>query len=849
MSHDDRIAEIIAGGERNAEAMKLMHNWCAHARAKRMGGVGMVEEMTKLPIGNFSVECDHAPTGSIAAYDFGESVLDFYDRNCAGCTVRQPVGLPNLSTLVAQRDAARKQAEAHAKADRLVAEHALATRSKARMALRNDLDPVNQALIDDFDAYDRAHQEVDYRRLVEAAKMAPERFDSRVVDLLFNQATEATLIAMLALEVGWAVAPTEQRLLLLAEQLFRRGIANDSAPRVLIANLSKLAEARIVALVPSAAELASPEHTPLSHGSQVRADRSLLIALWDAAPDAVRQGIEQLLDRHTTAASQLVGRTLCVILDRDPSSARNFLRSAAGRYVRATQILPDLDEYHDLGEVASALDLMMDLEPEELDRVLQGLSLGATIEATRNIAKLYGLMWRSRTDREGRSEFPQSRFRIGLERLVSLPLQAFDHEVLQTVSGAFRYPPAEAWPLIADRADRLVGEALLIDEKLAVFEASRSDKAPFLQQLEWQNLRQATFNVAECFLKAAAKASRSEPARSRFLDAVRAIPEDRALLRAIACRVAMELASDVDGLRAVLPILYSALVGASVYGRAEAATGLSELPAYGRQNLPSLVHEAFCVLLMDQYVMVHKHAVSSLSRISLPEAFRFRAAYALYNLVKVYSDEKSDSAFLVDCVDALARFASDLPEPDNIRDFCCQAVLKAEPVFVRSHTRSLRHSLSASDDFALVAAHVLLEYRGDFNGRDDEARLVRSITPRSARKHCTQLVQVAKELAPDDMWLSTQVVDVLYCAGLASEADVLLDYMAQIYRSTVKDERRALFVSYPLVAYRMEAALAAGDVQRWTELAADWSAMTEREKVLLEDIRARDSRSRFSFPH
>ena len=283
MPNDNRINDAIAAGERNAEAMKLMHNWCAHARAKRMGGVGMIEQMTGLPISHFSMECDHTPTDGMAAWDFGEAALDFHDRNCVACTVRQPVAIPNLSKLVAARDEARRKAGARARADRMEAELALNQRSQARFALRSDLDAVNQALIDDLDSFDRDHKEVDRQRLVEAARMAPERLDKRLTDLIFEQSAKSTSLAPLALDVGIAVAPNERRLMLLAQRLFRNGLAEESAPQVIIANLAGIAEDDVVALVPEAARLASPDHRDSWHGGEARTDSSLLLAMWNRA--------------------------------------------------------------------------------------------------------------------------------------------------------------------------------------------------------------------------------------------------------------------------------------------------------------------------------------------------------------------------------------------------------------------------------------------------------------------------------------------------------------------------------------------------------------------------------------
>jgi hypothetical protein len=367
--------------------------------------------------------------------------------------------------------------------------------------------------------------------------------------------------------------------------------------------------------------------------------------------------------------------------------------------------------------------------------------------------------------------------------------------------------------------------------------------------MEWQNLSSAAYDVVEHFLKAAAKGSKTEDARARYVAAIQAIPEERAMLRGLAAKAAMKMAESVEGLKAVLPMLYSGLVGASVLGRAYAARALSGIPSCGRQNLPALVYEAFCVLLLDQFVAVHKSAVRTLGRISLPVDLKPRAALSLFHLVSAYSNSEKDDNFLMDCIDQLARLADHLPNPDKLREFLCHATLKSDPVFVRSEVRSLRYSLGKSEDFPLIVAHVLPQYAEDLNGHNVEADLIRTMTPAAILKHKERLAQVARELAESSMWLSTLIADSLYRAGACKEATALLETMATAFSATVKDKQRALFVGFPLLAYKMEATLAAGDDAAWGALAGEWDAQVIAQKALLEDMRARDSRSRFSVPH
>jgi hypothetical protein len=123
------------------------------------------------------------------------------------------------------------------------------------------------------------------------------------------------------------------------------------------------------------------------------------------------------------------------------------------------------------------------------------------------------------------------------------------------------------------------------------------------------------------------------------------------------------------------------------------------------------------------------------------------------------------------------------------------------------------------------------------------------MSPESVFKHKGRLTEVAKAMYPTEMWLASLIADALYRAGAKTEANELFAQMQKTFGATVRDKGRALFVGFPLLAYQMEEALAAGNARRWADLADEWEAKVAEQKALVEDRRARDSRSRFSFPH
>jgi len=110
----DEVARAMSIGRENEELIALGKAWCTHIRTDRSGlGVGMVEEMTGLPITGGRFTCDYAEhPGGFAGMQLAASALGFYEDNCRGCPHRSPGGrVPNLGTWAEQLIAERQRRE------------------------------------------------------------------------------------------------------------------------------------------------------------------------------------------------------------------------------------------------------------------------------------------------------------------------------------------------------------------------------------------------------------------------------------------------------------------------------------------------------------------------------------------------------------------------------------------------------------------------------------------------------------------------------------------------------------------------------------------------------------------
>jgi hypothetical protein len=147
----DRIQQAMEAGEKNLRTWKLVQNWCANVKIVKHGGTGIIEMQTGLSIGHHFLECPHAPAGGMAAWDLADTAIDFYDRNGVGCKFRKPVGLPNITILVAERDKQKKAREQEQARQAQVAADRLAVTREAGKQMNTHFN-ANSVSIDRRDA-------------------------------------------------------------------------------------------------------------------------------------------------------------------------------------------------------------------------------------------------------------------------------------------------------------------------------------------------------------------------------------------------------------------------------------------------------------------------------------------------------------------------------------------------------------------------------------------------------------------------------------------------------------------------------------------------------------------------
>jgi len=597
LDFDQNIQDAIVSGQRNRETMQLVRNWCGHARIQKFGGTGLVELQTGLPVGHHSLQCDHAAADSIASWDVRDAVLDFYDRHCSTCQKRDPVRLPNIQSIVAERDRKRAEQAERDTARAIRTTEAHRRRGKARESLKEQLDPVGQAIVDDIGAYERERSPENFNRLVIGARLAPERFPPALVDYIFRFSEEEWWFAGAGLAILAELDVDSVRLARLAmATLAREGAAKDYAEIAL--RLVEYIDADSVKnALPTVIELAKPDNRALVGIS----DRSIVVcpellkALWVNHQTTILNGIRTLLGSRRRELVELAGRGLSALQTHDSKAMLPILERVVSTFVRAGLFVDDLDGEDDsLPNLADAIVTAFENSPEDVASTLDRLAQDPDSNSKVRVFMVYSnALWVSQRE-QGNPVPPNSRpHRIALSRLIWVPTTSRDKALIRIALSAFQGRPGRLINVARAEIESLASATFLLADRLA--EVDSDDQLfedPRLASLERLNRRLKLTQLISSYLDWAAIAARGNRklvARvTRILDD---IPEDRDELRGLALGMIQHLSDDVDTLHRILPYLYQGLVGRSVTVRSYAAAALGNLPGDLRSNLPRLVSE------------------------------------------------------------------------------------------------------------------------------------------------------------------------------------------------------------------------------------------------------------------
>ena len=848
MLTDRDIQEAIAIGERNRATVELVRNWCAHARIEKFGGVGLIEQQTGLPIGCHSMKCDHASEAGIASWDLREGALDFHDRNCADCKLRRPVGFPNLSILLKERDE-RRQEEAKRKAAIETREaNAFAARRLKREQLKETVGPISSAIVDHIDEFDEYRNQEHRDRICESARLAPEHFVAPLVTYLIEATENEPWFADTGLTVLHEVKADPTQLARLALLAVAHAPTTRTAARVLLDTLEHIDKKLIPEALPPIIELANPSDEPFLFEHRPRAEPELLQALWKAYPGAVREGLDQLLSSRQHHYVDLAARGILSLLEIDTAAASSFVRTMVSKYARARLLIENFDDDRQhLRPLQDAIAGAFRQSPDAVDAIIQQMINGSDTHSRGRAYEIYRTALGYGRSRK-RVPVDSPMHRLAFQRLLWAATTEDSDDILRTVQSVFRSQPYELEDIARAELDKLLGALLILDDRLRKHdEKPRDENEIFLKALERRNRRSTIVGIMSSLVEWTSAAASGNPVLiKKIVDMIEAIPEGRDTLKGLLLGSIEHLGKTVEGLKLLLPHLYYGLVGPSVLLRSYAATALGELHYSTRKNVPPLVYEAFSLLLGDQYVAVHKAAVRALRRFSLPDDCRNRAAQALLNLIQYYSQKSGEDRFVVECVHLFAGELHRLGKPKSkLAQYLVQVLLKTDPLYVRSELRVLAHTLGQTDGFADLLIRHLPEMDDDHYGIDDEVALLAELPVEAILAKRSKFEKLGLELAPQRPWLACYVVETLSRAGAWAEARRVAQAGVDGSEPTFRNRSRRIYSRFIATAAEFEQAIAEGRTEDLPKLSKQWTKNLQEQLEHNADVEKRNSRASF----
>lgn len=845
--NEEEYEQAVKTGLRNNEIIILVRNFCSQARVVNTSGVGMIAQITGLPIGLLGVRCDHAPVTGMASWYLEESAVDFYDRNCAQCDKRVAVQMPNLLKLVNERDRAlERQKESQSQA-RAQSDAAHQNRIAQRATLRNGQSAASCSLLDDLDALDACPSEEVKIRIVETAKLAPEVFTIPIVEYFFELASSGEMnLKEQALSVLQQVCVDKTRLSNTACECLAKHDAIEVAAGIVAAHPDLIAPAKAESAVPALIALAQLPQSRFSIDDPTPWPEPLKAAykFW---PEVVRQAIVKLLDSTQSYPVRLGVAALEVLSKDDAELLPRFARSTISKFARAHLLFekdptdPELEMV--CGDLRRIIVIALLAAPDNTEVLISEFFKSASSEGEVRLTEVYESLSRYsiRLRRDDGSEMPPANVAaqiVALRRLLTLAGTSSNQKVLRLVVDAFRNEPDEMVLAGKQNIDALLGTAAVLDARIQTFESERSTApaASFNEQLEAQQSANTLHQLRDsCALIAAKAAKGNETLIHSYVDFLNSIDEHHDGLSSAITKASPYLIDSPHTLNIVLPDLYSSLLGTSVLRRTAAGKAIGELGSARVSDLPELVLEAFVLLLLDQYVMVHQAAVNALSSVALPPRLERRAGSALLQLITYYSGKKDEHNFLVRCIRLhLARFASAEQLQAGLANLFIKFLMT---VPASLHTRDfsgMGKKLALAPSFVDLIVHIFSDRELSEHSEENASRLVPLVPDQVAIERADDFVEMVKR-QPRRYILVGAAVELLSRVGAWPQAQAVMKASWEAVPDTVPQRRFKWYRRLHVIAVQFEAAVAARDASRQEALQKEWlqleTALKEDEKL------------------
>ena len=837
MTGERDYLRTVEDGQRNQDVKVLIQNWCGHARIEKFGGTGMIEAATGFPIGHHSMACDHAPAGGSATWHLEDAALEFYDRNCVSCKVRQPLRLPNLVELVRRRDQQERVRLAEQKRNAKKFRDEFDTRQTARAALQANATVPVAALIEDLQLLDQTRAEQVSEKIIVTARLAPEVFNVDVVDHLFRliEANESWAIET-ALSCLRIVSLEHTRLVVCAMQCLSLGCSTKTSAEIVLSHLDLVDAAQVQSAVRSLCFLAAPPRSDFDY-SEPEKHPEALRALAFRFPTPVQKAFDILIASSSVTNIKAAARAIPLIYG-DIAYPSGMVRSLAAKLTRVDSLV-DSDRDSEVDKVAHelkrALVYAMLADDQEVDTLLANYYQGASGAGEARIASVYSILLRLPSNRfESVDAIPDLKpYGTALRRVLTWASTTQNKEVIQEVHEALRHFSEQLAQVAYEHMELLLGTAALVDQALTDFmnsPVSPEQENDFLADMDRSNQRQNLASLRAAILEWASSAAAVNPAAAgKFIDFVASDVQWPEQFRSALIQALPPLMNTAASTNAVLPFLYGAMVGESARVRMAAARALQEMSGSRVKDLPSLVHDAFLLLLSDPIIGVHQSAVEALQRVSFPEEYESRITARLMTIFNAYAQEgRSHDDFRVTCIELLVNRLHGKPRFSGewARIFVAVLMKVDDMTLLRQGRSWMLKRLVNIEGFPDLLLKLLRSAKRREHYDDQLASLQRATPKDSLLGMQDSLVALCTEL-PQDQVLAAVCIEVLSAAdawdAAAKIAGNLHDSLADSTRMRVRKQ----YAQLTMLAIEFEQQLAKGCYSDAIECAARWRHIHE----------------------
>jgi hypothetical protein len=558
------------------------------------------------------------------------------------------------------------------------------------------------------------------------------------------------------------------------------------------------------------------------------------------------EGVQRLLRSNSKHVRIPACNAALIILEMD----RGFGCQIVDQLIASLTL--DDDGYGENGSANGWVDkvlarIMVD-HPQEIDNRIQHALKTADEEVQSALFGAYERVLRpdrwdddgviARVDATAAQRIAFGRFIEALTLPVTRPILTKAIWFLRT--SATRFPQ-----LLEEHAETLLGAAALISAELDVKDSPISnleikpDPLRALQQFSRRTGLNHALNDVVAALGSVAARKPQSVGRS-VLQTLEALDDRHDRLKAALLKCIAAMAVDTAALPRLLPAFYDAMTSQSTLDRGAAARAYAAFASRAPDDLPSLVHEGFLLLLADPFVLVHSSALEALGEVSLPGQYTARARELALALAVAYYKSPSDDHVFAQCLTALLDLWWQGGEmPESIRRLAVLGVGRMSPStgleFVKQHGEQLR------GDKGLPP--LLLALLGAPDATEGDVEFLVSKLGELPRGDLLKVAADIPRIAKDCLLRNVDATDhfllMLTEAGAWDAAVEISRDATALLSDTTWDRPRKLRSSARQLAAEIEAAAASRNTEHMAELSRRW---TEIANQIRQDDEAHENR-------